>query len=253
MSNFFKALFHKLAEEQSTLIRFSAKPISSNYLDGEVLEVQPSAELVKFSMQIAEAKSTKTMALNQNLKIRTDLERVSNLLRGILGETAVQLLLSRYLETDLNDVVRFDLERETFDYIATEYDLSFRSRRIEVRTSNNNFDSIEKYVNSSEKGIICRYINQTKKSEAESDYYFAVVYDYPGVKGAISESKRIQFAEDIISGKLKMYLVAGANSKEKKHHFKVSTLGQTNTTYELIEFSKCRPIRKVLDEMKGLA
>ena len=253
MSNFFKALFHKLAAEQSTLIRFSAKPISSNYLDGEVLEVQPSAELVKFSMKIAEAKSSKTMALNQNLKMRTEPERVGNLLRGILGETAVQVLLSRYLETDLNDVLRFDLERATFDYVSTEYDLSYRSRRIEVRTSNNNFDSIETYVNSSDKGIICRYTNQTKITEAESDYYFAVVYDYPGVAGAVPAIKRCQFADDVISGKLKMYLLAGANSKEKQQHAKISTLGQTNTKYELIGFSKCRPLRKVLDEMKGLA
>jgi hypothetical protein len=246
-------MFHKLAQEQSTLIRFSARPIASNYLNGEVLEIQPSAELVEFSMKIAEAKSTKTMALNQNLKIRTEPERVSNLLRGILGETAIQVLLSRYLETDLNDVLRFDLERATFDYVATEYDLSFRGRRIEVRTSNNNFDSNDTYVNSRDKGIICRYTNQSKTTEAESDYYFAVVYDYPGFRGAVPDSKRIQFSHDVVSGKLKMYLLAGANSKEKQQHGKFSTLGQTNTTYELINFSQCRPLRKILDEMKGLA
>lgn len=252
MSNFFKALFEKLREESSTLISFSVKKIDSSHLGGEILEVRPSSSLVDFSMNVAQVKASKTMDLNQNLKSRTNNEKVSSLCRGILGETALQLLIANYLQINLDQVLRFDLERETFDYVPYEYDLSFRNRRIEMRTSNNNYSSIDDYVNSLEKGIICRYVNRTKNTEQDSDYFFAVVYDYPGRRGAISDDKRLEFAEDIKAGRLKMYLLAGANLEEKRKYATKVSLGQHNTTYEIINFSKCRRLQTVLDEMKDL-
>ena len=252
MSNKYKNIFKKMIVGSSDLINFLEIKIDSNNLDGKIVQVLPSKELVDFSNQIAMEKADKTMNFNQNLEQRSKDVKVSNLCRGILGETAIQLLLRDHIKLSIDDIARFDLERETFDYIPSEYDLKYKNKRIEVRTSNNKFESLEKYVNSYENGVICKYINNLKKSEIDSDYYFAIVYDYPGVVGGITDVDKVNFVDDIVSKKIKMYIITGANLAERIKHGVMKNLGQYNTQYLIINFSNCRNIYKVLDEIKKL-
>lgn len=252
MANKYKNLFEKLIEENSDLIGFFKKKIVSDNIGGEIIEVLPSKKLVDFSNMIAAEKASKTMSFNQNLNPRNKEVQISNLCRGILGESALQLLLIRYIKPITTDVKRFDLERETFDYVPAEYDLKYKNKRIEVRTSNNKFESLEKYVNSNENGVICKYINNLKKTENDADYYFAIVYDYPGESGSISDQRRISFTSDIINKKIKMYIITGASLAESVKYGVFKNLGQRNTKYLIINFSNCRNILLVLDEIKKI-
>jgi hypothetical protein len=252
MANKYKNEFEKMVEENPDLIGFVKLKINSDNIGGEIIEVLPSKELVDFSNIIATEKASKTMSANQNLNSRSKEVQISNLCRGILGEAALQLFLISQIKTAAADVERFDLERETFDYVPVEYDLKYKNKRIEVRTSNNKFDALEKYVNSNENGVICKYINNLKKNEKDADYYFAIVYDYPGEKGSISDQKRISFVSDIINKKIKMYIITGANLSESKKYGVFKNLGQYNTKYLIINFSNCRNIFQVLDEIKKI-
>jgi len=252
MPNEYKNTFSKIVSEKNDLIIFLKTKIDSDTIDGEIIEVLPSKELVDFSNMIAVEKASKMMSFNQNLNPRSNEVIISNLCRGILGEAALQLLLINYIKITTNDIIRFDLERETFDYVPTEYDLKYKNKRIEVRTSNNKFESLDKYINSNENGVICKYINNIKQAEKDSDYYFAIVYDYPGKIGPISDRSRANFVSDILNKEIKMYIITGANLAESKKYGITKNLGQNNTKYLIINFSNCRNIYKVLEEIKKI-
>jgi len=248
MVNKFRGIFENLSKD-SDFIRFGKLGIQKDVLGGSIIEVIPSPELVETSILLAEEKSLKTMDSNQNLIVRNRAEKINQSCRGILGEAAIQLLFAKQLKLPLTDIKRFDLERDSFDYTSDEYDLRISNIRIEVRTSNNPTASILDYISNRDRGVICTYTNRVKSREQESDFYFGFVYDYPGMRGPVPLDRKISFARDIVEGRLKMYLVAGVNNAERERYGVVTHLNQSNTSYKVVPFWRCRNIFNVIDEL----
>lgn len=248
MPNLFKDIFESLSKE-SDFVRFGRLPVKQNVLGGNIIEIMPSVELVESSMAIAKEKALKTMASNQNLDSRTMAEKINQSCRGVLGEASVHLLLAKQLGISLNKIRRFDLERDSFDYSTSEYDLEINESRIEVRTSNNPTPLIHDFLNLPNRGVICTYTNKLKSFEKSSDFYFGVVYDYPGLRGPLTAANKLSFDSDILEKRLRMYLVAGVNNAEKEKYGVVSQMGQSNTSYQIVPFAKCRNIFEVIEEL----
>ena len=100
--------------------------------------------------------------------------------------------------------------------------------------------------------VILKYINNIKEKESDSDFYFAIVYDYPGQTGGINYQKRINFVSDILNRKLKIYIITGTNFSESKKYGEIKNLGQSNTRYSIVGFSNCRNIRQLLYEIRDI-
>lgn len=64
------------------------------------------------------------MNANQNMDQRSFDEKLEKQTQGVLAEIAVHIFLEKILNFD---VLRFDLERETFQYNPMEYDLKIKT------------------------------------------------------------------------------------------------------------------------------
>jgi hypothetical protein len=248
MANSFRQVFERLAEE-TDFVRFGKFPVNPEMVGGNIIEIIPSSELVASSMRIAEEKSLKTMASSQNLHARSSAEKVNQSCRGVLGEACMQLLLTKQLNIPKDSVKRFDLERESFVYSPDEYDLKVNNLRIEVRTSNNPASTIDDYLGWSNRGVICTYTNNIKSRENESDFYFGIVYDYPGLSGRVPLERKVKFSSEIIERQVKMYLVGGVSNYEKEKFGIATSMGQRNTNYKVVPFQHCRNVLQVIDEL----
>jgi hypothetical protein len=253
MSNRFKPILKSLIDDSSGLVAFRTITIERAGLVKNIVEIKPDKRILEFTHELAVEKAQKIMPQNQNLETRSIESTVGNLCRGILGETALNLVFAETIAESPSEILQFDLERPSFDYVPNEYDLMFRGRRLEVRTSNNPFARIQDYLWAQERGVICRYTNAIKTKELRAAYYFAVVYDYPGASGAVADDKKISFLADMDAGNLRMYLAGAVNDSERETHSIVGTMGQANTNYEYVPFSKCRSVLQVMNEMKGLS
>jgi len=237
------------AINQGPLIHFKQVECEGNAPGGIIVKVHTNRTAMVLAYNLSREKALHTMSSNQNLQEREFETKVAKLCRGIIGEMAIQIFLSTQLERPISDVLRYDLERLSFQYSPIEYDLSLNEMRIEVRTSNNPYSTLKEYLNSSDRGVICRYINTKKVSERSADYYFAVVYDYPDQKGRTSELQEKAFMKDLLHGSLHMYIIAGVSEQERLASEKIVSLGQYKTSYGVVPFKSCRLLQYVVEEL----
>ena len=88
-----------------------------------VVKLRINGMLLCNAYELAKIKAKYTNDRSQSGKERPMDIKVMNQLKGILAEIGVQLILEEVL--GLDDVKRWDLERESFEYSTAEYDLKF--------------------------------------------------------------------------------------------------------------------------------
>lgn len=237
------------ALDQGPLIHFEQVECEGNVPAGMVVKAHANRTAMVLAYKLSQEKALHTMSSNQNLREREFETKVAKLCRGVIGEMAIQIFLATQLKRPVSDVLRYDLERFSFQYSPIEYDLRLDEMRIEVRTSNNPYYNLKEYFDSSDRGVICRYTNSKKISERSADYYFAVVYDYPDQKGRTSELQEKAFMKDLLDGSLHMYIVAGVSEQERLASETIVSLGQHKTSYGVVPFKSCRPLKYVVEEL----
>ena len=169
------------------------------------------------------------MSLNQNQISRSDEEKIKKQTQGILAEIAIHLLIQ---EEYLLSILRFDLERENFEYTKLEYDLKMSKEgesdiEIEVRSSNAHSQSIVNFIVNGK--IIGGYGNSTKPTDEICDFHFRPMF-FPKFT-TVGESPWNAF---------KLYLFGCATKKEFEKFGYKGSLGQSNTTYMLIDNTHCK-------------
>ena len=237
------------ATSQEQLFHFKEVECGGNLPGGVIIRAHTNRTAMVLAYNLARAKASHTMSSNQNLQHRDFETKVAKLCRGVIGEMAIHIFLPTQLQRPIADILRYDLERLSFEYAPIEYDLSLDGKRIEVRTSNNPYKTLKEYLDSPDRGVICRYTNRAKVSEQAADYYFAIVYDYPDQRGKTSELQDQAFMKDLLSGSLHMYIAAGVSEQERVANEQTVSLGQYQTSYGVVPFKSCRPLRYVVDEL----
>ncbi len=200
-----------------------------------------SKELIKNCYDISVAKAEKTMNQDQAGQKRSQKIKIINQFRGILAESIVHLYLHFGIGIPFDKIKRYDLERKTFDYNPEEYDIkivstdSQKTKEIEVRSSNNPYKTISRYL--ANRGIICTYTNKLKKHENAKDISFAVIYSNYKHTGHLDEKIRSKFFQDFKNENYQIYLITHCATKQAfSEHGETVNLGQGNTEYIQVPF-----------------
>jgi hypothetical protein len=225
MANQFKDKFEKLIAKKSSeqYKFFTEHEIQIENRIWSYLEFNVDEEIYYNALEIAEIKSAYTMNANQNQEWRSDKTKLKKQAQGILAEIAVHLLFEKIYKIS---PLRFDLERENFNYNPNEYDLKLHVNNeimeIEVRSSNARRQTIKDFIMNDV--IIGSYGNSMKPQENLSDFHYRPMY----------------FPEFTIDGNkpwenFKLYLFSCATKKEMETLGYNDNLGQYNTVYRVIK------------------
>ena len=231
MPNHHKVSFQELYKKKKGQYCFFEEKMI--FVDGEgftYLTCQIDEEILQSVFDIAREKSDFTMSLNQACIYRNKQEKIIKCMQGVLAETFIHLLLiDRYKLS----VKRYDLERDTFKYSTSEYDLKIlsydREYTVESRSSNIYSKSIKTFVDND--AIIGPYFNKVKLYEDFSDFHFRPVYQ-PKFNPFEHDHT---FNDNLLNGNIKLIITGVATKEEFQKHSYIGTLGQNNTQYRLIK------------------
>lgn len=189
-------------------------------------------DIVKCATELAKEKSQFTMSQNQASIPRNFITKLQKCSQGIIAEMFIHILLIyRY---GFN-VLRYDLERESFVYSTDEYDLKIYVSdilyEVESRSSNVHHSIVEKFI--LEDVIIGPYGNKVKIEDELADFHFRPIF-MPDFEPFIFENGQYHYTKDITDGKLKL-IITGVATKDDfiKLGYRKS-LGQKGTSYQVV-------------------
>ena len=199
-----------------------------------------NSSLLENCLDIATAKAKKTMNENQAGDVREMNVKIAKQLQGVVAETLVHLYLER-LE-GVEEVKRFDIERENFLYSSKEFDVDFiknnKRYKCEIRSTidHHNLGLFNWYKRQS---IIGPYTNKMKTREELSDFYFSVVFLFSDKK-KVKKYNVDTFEDDLRNKDIIPVLLSVASKKDmlEKAHF--GSLGQKDTKYRLVKLTKLK-------------
>lgn len=219
-----------------------------------ILKVIPNADIISHALDIAKEKAEYTMAEDQGERIRTNEGKVLSAFRGVFAETAIQILFETVLNNyeDL-EIIRYDIERETFEYKPEEYDVRIKNKNnvydLEIRSSENyKYDlkgGLEKL------DIIGEYTNSTKVSEEYSDYYVRPLYHYKPTTYK-QEKNLSSYIDKLKKGEIILYITAGTDLYSMNKYSKIKNLGQEKTKYRCLwmQHPKAKDIKDFINIIK---
>lgn len=223
--------------------------------DYHVLKVNVNNDMIQHTLEIAEEKSSYTMDKDQAEKIRTFEEKKLSAFRGVLAETASQILLERCLKLSTIDIKRFDIERSTFAYSPEEYDIKIlyknNSYEIEIRSSENykyNLrDGLEKL------DIIGIYTNDTKLEEEPAHFYIRPLYQYNPL--IFKQERNLEsYLRKIKRGEITLYLTAGTDRKSMERYSRIKQMGQNKTEFRCLwmQHPTAKDILQFINHLRGI-
>ena len=248
MNEFGKEFFN-LLEKRNNFIFFPEEKTMNFYNNGNEYKIETvildysnfDKELINNCYKIADVKSRKTMDFNQAGKKRILKEKIMKQFRGVLAETIVHLYLYYRCNIDKNNIKRYDIERESFEYSQEEYDVNVilnnnKIITLEIRSSNNPYKNISDYL--SNRGIKYVYFNEHKKKEKFRDLAIAVIYDLENHTGQLGDKQIEKFFNNLKDKKYKIYLITHCATIRhlKKGQYIVDSLKQNNTQYLEVPF-----------------
>ncbi len=207
-------------------------------------------DLLKCAIHIAKEKSKFTMNQNQASIPRDSVTKLKKSAQGVLAEMFVHILLiDRY---DFK-VLRYDLERQTFEYKTDEYDLKIivnnDSFEVESRSSNIHHKSVEKFVKNDV--IIGPYGNSLKPTDDLADFHFRPIY-MPEFVPFCEEDGTYYYDKNMINGNIQL-VITGVATKEDfiKNSYK-TPLGQKGTIYYVVDANKIGDIVEMDKKFKKI-
>ena len=141
------------------------------------------------------------------------------------------------------NVKRWDLERNTFRYLPSEYDVKFdyngKEFLCECRSSTSYKTSLNEFIERYH--TIGPYTSLQKHSEDNNDFYFRPVFQYKNYNTVWNElpyEKKTTILDDLYSGELNLYFVSGATLNQMySGESEIGNNGQHGATYRQIRLS----------------
>lgn len=215
-----------------TIITKEGERYQRNY---QVLKVNLNDDIINHALQIAKEKSQFTMNADQNAVSRTEDAKLLSAFRGILAETAIQVLLEQCMNFNKVEIKRFDLERASFKYSSDEYDLKLivdnQSYEIESRSSENYKYTLREGLEKLD--IIGAYTNFKKIGENPSDFYIRPLYQYNPVTGR-QERSLAEYIHKLKNGEITLFLTAGTDLDTMERYGRLKKMGQKNTEFRCL-------------------
>lgn len=220
----------------------------------QVLKVNMNEALIQHALKIAQIKSQYTMNANQAEEARTPEQKLLSAFRGILAETAVHILLEKYLNTTKTAIKRFDLERESFEYSSDEYDLQLiynhHSYEMESRSSENYKQDLAKGLERLD--ILGTYTNGTKIKEEPAEFYIRPLYQYTNFTG-FQERNINKYIHMLRQEEIILYLTSGTDRETMAKYGRLKPMGQNNTLYRCLwlHHYKTKDMKQFLIQLRG--
>ena len=221
-----------------------------------VVKLRINGMLLCNAYELAKIKAKYTNDKNQSGKERPMDIKIMNQLKGILAEIGVQLILEEVL--GLDDVKRWDLERESFEYSTAEYDLKFsignKEYFCESRSSTSYKTTLSEFLSTCH--VIGPYTSEVKKKEEANDYYFRPVFQYKNLYSKEQEylpydAIRNTF-KDIVNGNLSLYFISGATKSDMFGKYQeIGSNKQSGTTYRQIRMNNLPGLNPFLVKLRN--
>lgn len=262
MGNQFYREYQEIREQviQEPNSFFEKQTILVNGENFSVYRFNFNSDILNHAYKIACQKSNHVMDFNQAGKKRPKDVKLINCFKGILAETGAQLYLEAILKLD--NVERWDIERDNWKYSSEEYD-------VRILLENNQYVKCESRSSLSYKTTLSRfcetchvltsYTNEHKQTEGESDIYFRPVYQYTDEIIQLNKESNKNaadvtpsFIQDIKDGNVSLYYVSGANQADIKQNQEKDTHGQGNTEYKNVAIIKCGDMDRFENKLKQL-
>lgn len=193
-------------------------------------------DILKCALELAKEKSNYTMVFSQASIPRSMATKIKKCCQGVLAEMFVHFLL---LERYNLKVLRYDLERKTFQYNPEEYDLMIleggEEYEVEVRSSNIHHREVAKFVENDV--LIGPYTNSLKKKEELASFFFRPIY-MPEFRLYRETANGYRYAPDLFNGEAWLVITGMATSSEMIKYGKSKSLGQYGTTYTVVDAKK---------------
>ena len=221
-----------------------------------VVKLKINGMLLCNAYELAVIKAKYTNDKSQSGKERPMNIKIMNQLKGILAEIGVHLILEDVL--GLDNVKRWDLERESFDYSTAEYDLKFsignKEYFCESRSSTSYKTTLSEFL--SRYHVIGPYTSDVKKKEDANDYYFRPVFQYknllPNDQTFLPYDSIRNTWKDIVNGELSLYFVSGATKSEMfGKDQEIGSNKQTGTTYRQVRMNKLPGLNPFLVKLRN--
>lgn len=197
------------------------------------LECNIDLEILECAVNLAKEKSKYTMAQNQAAIARDRITKIQKCAQGVLAEMFIHILLiERY---GLN-VLRYDLERATFQYKTEEYDIKIVTSdgeyEVESRSSNIHHTDVCRFIN--EDIIIGPYGNRVKITDELADFHFRPVY-MPDFAPFVYSNGQYYYSQNLINGDIKLVITGVATKQDFIDYSYSKSLGQKGTTYSVVD------------------
>ena len=252
MPEIYKNNFHKLFQDKKEKgYKFFEECIEK--IDGKdfkYLVCNIDSQILNCAIELAKEKSHFTMDQNQANVPREPVVKLEKCAQGVLAEMFVHfLLVDRYGL----DVLRYDLERPTFEYKNDEYDLkivaSNNCYKVESRSSNVHHKSVSKFVN--EDVIIGPYGNARKAADELADFHFRPIY-MPDFCHFYEKDESYHYNQNMINGTVKLVITGVATKEEFLKYSYETSLGQHGTRYSVVDAKKIGDVSCMDEKFKHL-
>ena len=256
MPNEYYEQYKKMLNLNENFKFFTKGIVPTKIGDYTVYRFNTNKSIIDNCIELTKKKMNYTMDISQAGIIRSPDIKFSSQFRGILAETATQILFEKVY--GFENVKRWDLERNSFKYSTNEYDLKIilDSKEIlcESRSSLSYKTTLGEFIENYH--IIGPYVNSYKKEEKGNHIYIRPLFQYTTVdKNAkiITKERQLDVLNDINSKELILYIISGAVYDEMFGiDSEESNNNQGKTKYRMIRVSKAGDMMDFRDKMKKL-
>ena len=252
MPNLHKDVFLSLLEQKKkeNYIFFNEKEEIIENKKFKYLECNIDLDILKVAVNLAKEKSQFTMSQNQAAIPRDKVTKLQKCAQGVLAEMFIHILL---MERYGFEVLRYDLERNSFVYKTDEYDLNIyisdQVYEVESRSSNIHHLSIKNFVENDV--IIGPYGNSVKQADELADFHFRPIY-MPNFEPFSYKDGKYVYNKKLVDGTIKLIITGVATRQDFIRHAYKGTLGQRGTTYLLVPAKMAGDIDEMDKKFKSI-
>lgn len=214
---------------------FTEKSIEINNQEFKYITCNIDKEILMCALSLAKEKTNYTMDLNQASIPRDYITKIKKCTQGILAEMFIHFLLTERYHFN---VLRYDLERDSFVYNPEEYDLKIISSNkyyeVESRSSNIHHTSVEKFVRNDV--IIGPYVNKVKSKDDLADFHFRPIY-MPEFEPFVYKEGKVLISNDFLDNKTSLVITGVATKNDFVLNGRTASLGQWGTKYNVVSAS----------------